>query len=213
MKKSLATILALLLLLTMLPAASLGASAEAALADAPFEGWGEGLPKIQAPEGFDWKQFSGTTLNFISENTTPSTAIAANIEQFEKVTGIKVVIEQADLNAVVEKVGLDVNARTAKYPVIYLDPQQIMAKTKDNLGDLNVFNSDPALPHIPGGLEDFYESQVQCCSYMGDTDKLLAIPTTTRPWCWPTVRTSSPTRRTKRRSWTNSATTGRPAPT
>ena len=25
-----------------------------------------------------WKQFSGTTLNFISENTPPSSAIAAN---------------------------------------------------------------------------------------------------------------------------------------
>ena len=175
-QRTLATILALLLLMTMLPAASLSALAEAAQTDAPFEGWVEGLPKIQAPEGFDWKQFSGTTLNFISENTTPSTAIAANIEQFEKVTGIKVVIEQADLNAVVEKVGLDVNARTAKYQVIYLDPQQIMAKNKDNLVDLNLFNNDPALPHIPGGLEDFFESQVLCTAYMGDKDKLLAIP-------------------------------------
>lgn len=29
------------------------------LVDAPFEGWVEGLPKIQAPEGFDWQQFKG----------------------------------------------------------------------------------------------------------------------------------------------------------
>ena len=175
-KSMLATILALLLVLTMLPAASMGALAEAALTDAPFEGWVEGLPKIQAPEGFDWKQYAGTTLNFISENTTPSTAIAANIDLFEKATGIKVVIEQADLNAVIEKIGLDVNARTAKYQVAYLDPQQIMAKNKDNFIDLNTFNSDPALPHIPGGLEDFFESQLNCCGYMGATDKLLAIP-------------------------------------
>lgn len=140
-KRRLATILAFLLALTMLSAAPMGALAEAALVDAPFEGWIEGLPKIQAPEGFDWKQYEGTTINFISENTTPSTAIAANINLFEEVTGVKVVIEQADLNAVIEKVGLDVNARTAKYQVAYLDPQQIMAKNKDNFIDLNAFNS------------------------------------------------------------------------
>src|SRR5689334_1255094 len=29
-----------------------------------------------------WKQFSGTTLNFISENTSPSSAIAANSKPF-----------------------------------------------------------------------------------------------------------------------------------
>ena len=149
---------------------------EVALVDAPFDGWVEGLPKIQAPEGFDWRQFEGTTLNFISENTTPSTAIAANIDLFESVTGIKVVVEQADLNAVIEKVGLDVNARTAKYQVIYLDPQQIMAKNKDNIVDLYTFNNDPTLPSIPGGLEDFFESQLLCTGYMGDTDKLLALP-------------------------------------
>jgi multiple sugar transport system substrate-binding protein len=152
------------------------ASAGIELEDAPFDGWVEGLPKIQAPAGFNWRQFEGTTINFISENTTPSTAIAANIELFEKVTGINVVIEQADLNAVIEKVGLDVNARTARYQVAYLDPQQIMAKNKDNFVDLKKFIDDPTLPGVPGGLEDFYESQLICCGYMGDTDKLLALP-------------------------------------
>lgn len=146
------------------------------MVDAPFEGWVEGLPKIQAPAGFNWRAYEGTTINFISENTTPSTAIAANISLFEDVTGIKVVIEQADLNAVIEKVGLDVNARTAKYQVAYLDPQQIMAKNKDSFIDLNLFNTDPTLPHVPGGLEDFYEMQLLCCGYMGDQEKLLALP-------------------------------------
>lgn len=148
----------------------------AKLEDAPFEGWVDGLPKIQAPAGFNWRQFEGTTINFISENTTPSTAIAANIAQFEKVTGIKVVIEQADLNAVIEKVGLDVNAKQARYQVAYLDPQQIMAKNKDNFIDLNKFINDASLPTVPGGLKDFFESQLNCCGYMGDKDKLLALP-------------------------------------
>lgn len=174
-RRNLSLLLSVLLALSLL-LGSVGVSAEAALVDAPFDGWVEGLPKIQAPEGFDWRQYEGTTINFISENTTPSTAIAANIDLFESVTGIKVVIEQADLNAVIEKVGLDVNAQTAKYQVAYLDPQQIMAKNKDNFVDLNKFNEDPTLPHVPGGLEDFFESQLLCCGYMGDTDKLLALP-------------------------------------
>ncbi|MEG1516099.1 MAG: extracellular solute-binding protein [Clostridia bacterium] len=173
-RRSSCLVLSFLLALSMLLGSS--AVAEAGLVDAPFDGWVEGLPKIQAPDGFDWRQFEGTTINFISENTTPSTAIAANIALFESVTGIKVVIEQADLNAVIEKVGLDVNAQTAKYQVAYLDPQQIMAKNKDNFIDLNKFNTDPTLPHVPGGLEDFFESQLLCCGYMGDTDKLLALP-------------------------------------
>ncbi|MGJ4851156.1 extracellular solute-binding protein [Bacillota bacterium Meth-B3] len=174
--RTLAKFLALMLVAVLVLGMGTAALAEPQLVDAPFDGWVEGLPRIQAPEGFDWRQFEGTTINFISENTTPSTAIAANIELFEQVTGIKVVIEQADLNAVIEKVGLDVNARTAKYQVAYLDPQQIMAKNKDNFIDLNTFNNDPALPHIPGGLEDFFESQLVCCGYMGDSDKLLALP-------------------------------------
>lgn len=175
--KNASRFLSLLLCLILVLGAITAVSAEEAnLVDAPFDGWVEGLPPIQAPEGFDWRQFEGTTINFISENTTPSTAIAANIDLFESVTGIHVVIEQADLNAVIEKVGLDVNAQTAKYQVAYLDPQQIMAKNKDNFIDLNVFNNDPTLPHVPGGLEDFFESQLLCCGYMGDTDKLLALP-------------------------------------
>ena len=36
--------------------------------------------------GDEWKQFAGTTLNFISENTAPTSAIAAN-RAVKKLTG------------------------------------------------------------------------------------------------------------------------------
>ncbi|MBN2909971.1 extracellular solute-binding protein [Polycladomyces sp. WAk] len=146
------------------------------LVDAPFEGWVEGLPKIQAPEGFDWKQFKGVQINVISENTPPSSALAANIEKFEKVTGIKVNIEQSDLGTVVEKVGLDFNAKSAKYHVIYADPYQILAKYSEHFVDLNLFNKEPTMPHIPGGLEDFVPTQLEVLGYMGNKEKLLALP-------------------------------------
>jgi multiple sugar transport system substrate-binding protein len=146
------------------------------LADAPFEGWVEGLPKIQGPEGYDWKQYAGTELKLISENTPPSSALAEDIKKFEDATGIKVKIEQYDLDVVVEKIGLDFNAKSANYQVIYADPYQTLPKNSGNFIDLNTFNNDPALPHIPGGLEDFFESHMQVNAYMGDDKRLLTLP-------------------------------------
>ena len=57
-----------------------GAAGTAALLALP--GCGE---QTQTPTGSQggggdpWKQFSGTSINFISENTSPSAAIAANL--------------------------------------------------------------------------------------------------------------------------------------
>ncbi len=147
------------------------------LVDAPFEGWVQGLPKIQAPQGFNWRQYEGVSLNFVTENTTPSVAIAANIQLFENVTGIKVNVEQSDLGLVVEKVALDVNAKTAKYQVIYADPYQILAPmAKQHFVDLNTFNNDPTLPHIPGGIGDFIQSHLDVCGYMVDKGALYGLP-------------------------------------
>ena len=143
---------------------------------APFEGWIEGLPRITAPEGFDWKQFEGVELNFISENTPPSSALDESIEAFESVTGITVTIEQSDLGTVVEKVGLDVNARKANYQIIYADPYQILSKQFNHFVNLNKFIENENLPPIPGGKEDFIQSQLKACGYMETTDNLYALP-------------------------------------
>lgn len=136
----------------------------------------EGLPVIEAPEGFDWKQFAGVELNVITENTPPSSAIAANIKEFEDATGIKVNIQQMDLGTLVQKVGLDFSAGSSKYHVIYADPYQVLAKYSPKFVDLNTLNNDPALPKIPGGLEDFIQSQLEIDGYMGSKDKLYALP-------------------------------------
>src|SRR4051812_24273153 len=49
--------------------------------------------------GDEWKQFGGTTLNFISENTAPTSAIAANLKPFTDLTGIEIKIVQLELAA------------------------------------------------------------------------------------------------------------------
>jgi multiple sugar transport system substrate-binding protein len=146
------------------------------LVQSPFEGWVEGLPKIEAPDGFNWRQFEGVKLNMISENTPPSAALEANIDQFEEVTGITVEIEQRDLPTVIEKVGLDFNARSGDYQIIYADPYQILANHPNSFVDLNTYNDEPTLPHIPGGLEDFFENQLEVVGYIENKDRLLALP-------------------------------------
>ena len=76
-----------------------------------------------------WKQFSGTTLNFVSENTAPTTAIAANLNGFKELTGINVNVLQLELGALVQKVALDIGSGEGAYQIVYADPYQIMAPT------------------------------------------------------------------------------------
>ncbi|MDQ3496701.1 MAG: hypothetical protein M3514_04155, partial [Actinomycetota bacterium] len=45
-------------------------------------GGGAGTSGASAGDGM-WKQFSGMTLAFISENTAPTSAIAANLQPFK----------------------------------------------------------------------------------------------------------------------------------
>jgi multiple sugar transport system substrate-binding protein len=80
-----------------------------------------------AAGGDVWKQFKGTTLQFISENTPPTAAIAANLKPFKELTGIDVKITQIELGALVEKVALDFGAGEGQYQIIYADPYQVLA--------------------------------------------------------------------------------------
>jgi len=149
---------------------------EVKLVDATFSDYVEGLPKIQAPEGFDWRQCEGVTLNFISENTTPSVALKDNIEIFEEVTGITVNIEQAALDIVVEKIVLDINAKSSKYQLLYAATLWVLANHSDSLVDLNTFINNPDLPSVPGGLEDFNVAQLETYGYMNNKDALYGLP-------------------------------------
>jgi len=46
-----------------------------------------------------WRQYAGSTLNFISENTAPTAAIAANVTPFTELTGINLNIVTLELSA------------------------------------------------------------------------------------------------------------------
>jgi multiple sugar transport system substrate-binding protein len=135
-------------------------------------------------DGDKWKQFSGMTLNFISENTPPTSAIAANLTPFKDLTGIDVSISQLELTAVQQKVALDFGARTGQYPIVYADPYNIMVPLRDGLIDLKNFNRDDSLPSVPRSLDDFIQTQLDAAGRFGDALLTLPYDCPTLIWCY-----------------------------
>ena len=125
--------------------------------------------------GDEWKQFAGTKLNFISENTAPTSAIAANIKPFTDLTGIQVTITQLELAALVQKVALDFASGLGSYQIIYADPYQILAPYHDALADLNRFIDDDNLPKLEDE-GDFIPTQLDAAGRFVAKDKLYALP-------------------------------------
>jgi multiple sugar transport system substrate-binding protein len=129
----------------------------------------------QAAGGNIWKQYKGTTLNFISENTPPTAAIAANLKPFTDLTGINVKITQIELGALVEKVALDFGSGEGQYQIIYADPYQVLAPYYQGLAELNTFNEDDSLPSIPKGTGDFIPTQLDAAGKF-ESEELYALP-------------------------------------
>ncbi len=152
-------------------------AAGAAIAAGDFT-WLRGTTLAAQADADKWRRFKGGNLNFISENTPPSSAAAANMAAFTDKTGIKVTITQEQLGDVVQKVALDMGGGTAKYQLIYADPYQILAPYYKGLVDLNKFTSDARFPSVPGpgGVKDFIPSQLVGCSYFLDRNHLYTLP-------------------------------------
>ncbi|WP_346055106.1 MULTISPECIES: extracellular solute-binding protein [Amycolatopsis] len=123
-----------------------------------------------------WKQFAGTTINLVSENTAPTEAIAANLRPFTELTGIKVNILMLELTALAQKVALDLAGGESQYHVIYADPYQVLAPYSKGLVDLRELASRPDLPQLPGGWGDFIPTQLDATGRFGDHDKVFAVP-------------------------------------
>jgi multiple sugar transport system substrate-binding protein len=149
-----------------------GVTAGAALA---LGGCGGTKRRIPRSGGDPWRRFAGTTLNFISENTSPTSAIAANLKPFTDRTGINVNIVQLELSAMVQKVALDFASGLGAYQVVYADPYQVLAPYHKALADLNDFNQDPGLPHVHD-LHDFIPVQLEAAGRFADPHKLYCLP-------------------------------------
>ena len=99
-----------------------------------------------------WKQYSGSKLVFMSENTPPSFAIRDNLKTFYDLTGIEVEILTDDLPVVQQKVGIDLRGGKADFQLNYVQDKPIGAPFADFYADLTEFTGDDTLPQDPDGM-------------------------------------------------------------
>ncbi|MGA8115294.1 MAG: extracellular solute-binding protein [Actinocatenispora sp.] len=123
-----------------------------------------------------WRRFAGTTINFVSENTAPTAAIAANTAPFTELTGITVRIVSLDLASEVQRVALDLAGGQSQYHVIYADPYQVLAPYHKGLVDLREFIDKPGYPELTGGLDDFVDVQLDATGRFGHDGAVYALP-------------------------------------
>ncbi|HWN33125.1 MAG TPA: extracellular solute-binding protein [Pseudonocardia sp.] len=123
-----------------------------------------------------WRQYAGSTLNFISENTAPTAAIAANVTPFTELTGINLNIVTLELSALVQKVALDLASGHSTYQAIYADPYQVLAPYSKGLVDLRELMADQALPQVPLGVGDFIPTHLEAAGKFVSPDTIFALP-------------------------------------
>lgn len=107
-----------------------------------------------AAEEDKWKQFAGTTLMFLGENTPPTLAIKAKIAEFTELTGIAIEIVPDSVDVIRTKLAKDLNAQKASYVLYYSQDNPIGAVFFDLAADLRAFESDPTLPQTRDGVGD-----------------------------------------------------------
>lgn len=133
-----------------------------------------------ANEAEKWKQYSGTKLTFISENTPPSNGIKELVDkgEFKKLTGIEVRILQDDLPVVLQKAELDLRAGGTSYDLIYSQDKPLGSVLADYFEDLNPYIEDSSLPQAPAGYEEdsWYPGYLDSAGYIYSKDRLISFP-------------------------------------
>ena len=135
---------------------------------------------VQAASSDDakWKQYAGSKLTFMSENTPPSFAIRDNIKAFTDLTGIEVTILTDDLPVVQQKVGIDLRGGKADYVLNYVQDKPIGSPFADFYTDMTPMFGDATLPQDPDGYGDdaWYENYLSACGRFYTEGKIIALP-------------------------------------
>ena len=135
---------------------------------------------VQAASSDDakWRQYAGSKLVFMSENTPPSFAIRDKISDFYKLTGIEVEVITDGLPAVQQKVGIDLQSGNSDFPISYVQDKPIGAPFADYYADLTPMIGDDTLPQDPEGYGDdvWFEGFLDACGRFYDRDRLIALP-------------------------------------
>ena len=135
---------------------------------------------VQAASSDDakWKQYAGSKLVFLSENTPPSFAIRDNIKAFTDLTGIEVTILTDDLPVVQQKLGIDLRSGKADYTLGYVQDKPIGAPFGDMFADMTPMFGDATLPQDPEGYGDeaWFENFLSACGRFYEKGKIVALP-------------------------------------
>lgn len=136
--------------------------------------------RVQAASSDDakWKQYAGSKLTFLSENTPPSFAIRDNIKAFHDLTGIEVEIMTDALPVVQQKIGIDLRSGKSDYVLDYVQDKPIGAPFADYFADLSKMFGDDTLPQDPEGYDDgaWYDNFLSACGRFYSADKVVALP-------------------------------------
>ncbi|WP_377295235.1 extracellular solute-binding protein [Rhizobium sp. SG2393] len=136
--------------------------------------------RVQAASSEDakWKQFAGSKLTFLSENTPPSFAIRDNIKAFYDLTGIEVEVLTDDLPVVQQKVGIDLRAGKSDYVLNYVQDKPIGSPFADFYADMTPMFGDETLPQDPEGYGDgsWVENFLNACGRFYSAEKVIALP-------------------------------------
>jgi multiple sugar transport system substrate-binding protein len=132
----------------------------------------------QSSDDAKWKQYSGSKLVFMSENTPPSFAIRDNLKSFYDLTGIEVEILTDDLPVVQQKVGIDLRGGKADFHLNYVQDKPIGSPFADYYADYTPYLTDDTLPQDPEGYgaEVWFENFLDACGHYYDQSRLVAFP-------------------------------------
>lgn len=135
---------------------------------------------VQAASSDDakWRQYSGSKLVFMSENTPPSFAIRDRIGEFYEKTGIEVEVITDSLPAVQQKIGIDLQSGNSDFPVSYVQDKPIGSPFADYYADLTPLLGDDTLPQDAEGYGDgvWFENFLDACGRFYTRDRLIALP-------------------------------------
>ena len=137
---------------------------------------GTTFENFKFPEDFDIRKYEGITLNFIVENNLSANILSVESEEFTKLTGINVKIRPIDYDTFIQKINLDFISESGNYQLIYSDPYQTLNRFHSDLEVLSPYMNRNDLPQLQVPLSDFFDTQLEVCSYFENKDNLYAIP-------------------------------------
>jgi multiple sugar transport system substrate-binding protein len=132
----------------------------------------------QSSEDAKWRQYEGSKLVFMSENTPPSFAIRDTIKSFYDLTGIEVEVLTDDLPVVMQKVGIDLRSGSSDFHLNYVQDKPIGSVFADYYADLNQWLGDDTLPQAPegSGEDAWFDNFLKACGWFYDSERLIAFP-------------------------------------